>query len=231
MWHRLAKNGFIALTRVAVPLCIRLVSILVLALLPNLASGAETSHVALLPNAALLAEPLKSLAPFYPNRGQFPENVLFAGRAGNTAIVVGEGTLTVSKLGDSSGEAGTVSIHWLGASQTMECIGESTSETKVSFFQGHDSSKWIVDSPSFRKFRMVGLYHGIDLVGYISNGDIEFDYVVHPNADPTQIRWTIGLTPDGKGESGFTLASDGSLHPAADPQWWTLKPPISYQTS
>lgn len=231
MWHRLAKNGFIALTRVAVPLCFRFVSILVLALLPNLAGGVEASHVALLPNAALLAEPLKSLAPFYPNRGQFPENVLFAGRAGNTAIVVGEGTLTVSKLGDSSGEAGTVSIHWVGASQTMECIGESTSETKVSFLLGNDSSKWIVDSPTFRKFRIVGLYPGVDLVGYISNDDIEFDYIVHPNADPTQIRWTIGLTPDGKGESGFTLASDGSLHPAADPQWWTLKPPISYQTS
>lgn len=176
-------------------------------------------------------KPVWNLAPFHPNRGQFPEEIRFAGRAGDTAILIARGKLTMLRL-DSTREGGApkgVSIQWLNASPALECLGDTPSEGSVSYFVGNDSKRWATNLPTFQKVRINHLYPGIDLLIYLSGGELEFDYLIQPHADPSRIRWLLRAEPGGDGNVPVRLAADGSLRPADGSGAWVLKPPMTYQ--
>lgn len=176
---------------------------------------------------------VKGVAPFYPNHGQFAPEVLYVGRDRDTAVLVGEGKITVWGAGSVTSEAPTagVSVRWLNTATEMRCAGETPSETRLNYLVGNNPDGWITDLPTFHKVRMNGAYSGIDVVLYYSNGELEFDYLVEPHADPKTIRWVFeSATGDGARAAG-KLGSDGRLHLGDIPGSWALKAPIAYQES
>ncbi|MDZ7638818.1 MAG: hypothetical protein U5J83_11315 [Bryobacterales bacterium] len=179
------------------------------------------------------SEAVRGLAPFHPNGGQFPGDVLFAGRSGDTAILVGKGAITVFRAGQAkdNNPSSAVSIRWNGAAPTMTSIGAVPSETTVSYFVGSDSLRWAANLPSFHQVRLNGLYPGIDLIAYLTEGELEFDYLVHPGSDPSQIRWTLALSSEGRKDADFVLGDDGALHGPSGGQQWSLRMPVAYQTT
>ncbi len=76
--------------------------------------------------------------------------------------------------------------------------------------------------PMFAAVRSVQPYPGIDMVYYGKERELEYDFVVHPTADPDQIRLRIqGAAP--------RVLADGSLAlrtPAGDLR---MAPPVTYQ--
>ncbi len=56
------------------------------------------------------------------------------------------------------------------------------------YFLGNDSSKWAPDCRNFTCIVYHDVWDGIDVEWYESKGHLEFDFVVHPGADPKQIR-------------------------------------------
>ncbi len=215
--------------------CLRIAVFLLTAFFPIFAATAMvpsgTTSGLLAPTASEILKPVRSVAPFHPNRGQFPDEILFAGRAGDTAILIARGKLTMLRLGGNPESAAPkgVSIQWLNASPALECIGDTPSEGSVSYFVGNDSKRWAANLPTFQKVRINGIYPGIDLLIYLSGDELEFDYLIQPHADPNRIRWRLRAEPGGESKLSVSLAADGSLRPADGSGDWVLKPPVTYQ--
>jgi hypothetical protein len=76
---------------------------------------------------------------------------------------------------------------------------------------------------SFVKVRCRGVYPGIDLVYHGSQGQLEYDFVVQPGADPRRIR--LGF----QGARGLRLDGDGNLVVALDGGELIQRAPLLYQ--
>ncbi len=79
------------------------------------------------------------------------------------------------------------------------------------YFFGNDSSKWAPDCRNFSHVVYHDVWDGIDVEWYESKGHLEFDFVVHPGADPKQIKMVCeGLEAPIAG-GGRTLLSVDSI--------------------
>ncbi len=58
------------------------------------------------------------------------------------------------------------------------------------YFLGNDESKWATEVPLFEKIKYKKLYAGIDLEVYNIKGNMKYDFVVAPYADPNLIKMT-----------------------------------------
>jgi len=59
------------------------------------------------------------------------------------------------------------------------------------YFLGIDPKQWHVNVPHYARIQTAGVYGGIDLVLYSHGGELEYDFVVAPYADPKQIRLAL----------------------------------------
>ncbi len=59
------------------------------------------------------------------------------------------------------------------------------------YFIGNDPAKWRTKVPTYGKVKYDGIYSGIDLVYYGNQRQLEYDFVVHPGANPDAIRLGI----------------------------------------
>jgi hypothetical protein len=83
-------------------------------------------------------------------------------------------------------------------------------------------SDWRTNVPTFARVRARGIYPGIDVVYYGRYGQLEYDLVVAPGADPSRIRLTIaGATT--------TLTRGGDLHVTSPSDDFTMQHPVAYQ--
>ena len=92
----------------------------------------------------------------------------------------------------------------------------------ANYYLGNDPTKWRSAIATYGKVKYVGIYPGIDAVFYGNQRQLEYDFVIAPGADPTQI--SLGLTGakprlDTEGNVVLKMA-DGDL---------ALKRPVVYQ--
>ena len=76
----------------------------------------------------------------------------------------------------------------VAANPTSKATGEEELPGKVNYFIGHDREKWSTGAATYAKVRYEEVYPGIDLVYYGNQGQLEYDFVVRPGADPARIR-------------------------------------------
>src|SRR5256886_13033160 len=74
-----------------------------------------------------------------------------------------------------------------GANPMPRLAGLRELPGKANYFIGNDPTKWRTNVPTYAKVRYDDLYPGIDLVYYGNQRHLEYDLVVRPGADPTQI--------------------------------------------
>ncbi len=75
---------------------------------------------------------------------------------------------------------------------TPVVTGEEKLRGKVNYLIGNDPDQWRTHIPTYAKVRYQEVYPGIDLVYYRSEGQLEYDYLISPGADPNAIRMTFG---------------------------------------
>jgi hypothetical protein len=75
-----------------------------------------------------------------------------------------------------------------GARAISPAVGLGRLPGKVNYFIGSDKSRWIAGVPTFSKVRFSEVYPGIDLVYYGNQSQLEYDFVVAPQADAKCIR-------------------------------------------
>src|SRR5947209_15899590 len=61
----------------------------------------------------------------------------------------------------------------------------------ANYFIGQDPRNWKTGVRTYGKIRYREIYPGIDLVYYGCQGDLEYDFVIQPGADPESIRLSL----------------------------------------
>jgi hypothetical protein len=75
----------------------------------------------------------------------------------------------------------------VGANAQARIMGLDEFPSKGNYFIGKDIRKWRAGVPTYRRVKYANVYPGVDLVYYGNQHQLEYDFVVHPGADPTQI--------------------------------------------
>ena len=84
-----------------------------------------------------------------------------------------------------------VRLQLVGASTRAQVVGLDELPGKSNYFIGNDPKKWRTNVATYAKVKYRGVYPGVDLVYYGHEGQMEYDFVVAPGADPSAIRLAI----------------------------------------
>lgn len=97
----------------------------------------------------------------------------FAGKPGDLTENVYDTTVLRMKL--------------VGAKPKPTVVGLDALPGKVNYFIGNDPAQWRTHVPTYTRVQYQDVYPGIDLVYYGNPGQLEYDFVVAPGADPRAI--------------------------------------------
>ena len=122
---------------------------------------------------------------FEANRGQADEQVKFLARgAGYTVFLTP--TEAVVALGQGRPERAVVRLKAVGGSAASQIVPDGELPGVVNYSSGGPGSR-SVSAPTYGRVRYVDVYPGVDLVYYGGPGQLEYDFVLAPGADPSQI--------------------------------------------
>ncbi len=93
----------------------------------------------------------------------------------------------------------------VGANPDPVIRGEAALPGKVNYLSGKDPAAWRTGLSTYAKVRYEGVYPGVDLVYYGTQGQLEYDLVLAPGADPKVIRLAFA------GADRMRLDDTGSL--------------------
>lgn len=138
---------------------------------------------------------------FEENRGQFDPSVRFASRGDGYSLAFTDDDIAIALAANStdvrsspervrtpSAKALNGRMRFVGARRPARISGIDRLATKSNYFTGADARHWRTDVTNFGGVRYEHLYRGIDAVFYGSRGQIEYDLLVAPGADPKAIR-------------------------------------------
>jgi hypothetical protein len=110
-----------------------------------------------------------------------------------------------------------------GANSSPTVSGMEQLPGIVNYFIGNDSAKWRTKIPTYAKVHYKEAYPGIDLAYYGNQGKLEYDFIVAPGADPSQIKLAF------EGASDITVADSGDLLLTTVLGEVRVQKPIAYQ--
>ena len=112
----------------------------------------------------------------------------------------------------------------VGANHSSEAIGIHQLKSRSNYFNGNDSNSWLTNIPHYSRIGYEGVYHGIDLVYYIRNNEVEFDFVVKSGVQPDVIHLRFA------GADKTTLNREGDLVVRAGNHELVYRKPVAWQT-
>ncbi|MGH9181821.1 MAG: SBBP repeat-containing protein, partial [Acidimicrobiales bacterium] len=154
---------------------------------------------------------------FEPNLGQVDDEVSFLARGpGYTAFLTPTGAVLALA---GAGEPARMRLE--GATPRSPGRGVGRQETTVNRLSGGDPSAWRTGVPTFGSVRFDGAYPGVDVVYRGGAGQLAYDFLVAPGADPDLI--TVGFdrapTIDRRGRLVMAPAAGDIRH----------DPPVAFQ--
>jgi hypothetical protein len=114
-------------------------------------------------------------------------------------------------------------MKFAGANPAPQVVGAEELAGKVNYLVGNDSSKWRHNVPTYSKVAYSDVYPGVDLVYYGNQGQLEYDFVVSPGADPRVIALDI------HGADSVSIDSQGDLVLQIGEHQVRQRKPIVYQ--
>lgn len=93
------------------------------------------------------------------------------------------------------------------------------------YLMGKEPSRWHLGIPTFADVRYREIYPGVDWVLYGHSGELEYDFVIAPGADPHRIRFRFD------GANRLSVDPYGDLLIQANEQVVRQRRPVVYQTS
>jgi uncharacterized protein (TIGR03437 family) len=146
---------------------------------------------------------------FEPNVGQAESRVDFLSRgSGYTLLLTAteadlEFVRAASQPGGSSRHA-SVHMKLLGANSRAKAQGHELQTAASNYLIGNQPAAWRTGIPQYGRVEYRGVYPGIDLTYYGSQRQLEYDFLLTPQADPRDIR----LAMDGADRVRINAAGD-----------------------
>lgn len=169
---------------------------------------------------------------FIANRGQVnPQAVFYARTPGYTlwltakgmvfdAIVTQHGIQKYSNHGFSRDVSG---LTFVNSRKDTRIVSIDKPSAPVNFFRGSDRSRWHLHVPATPAVVYRHIYQGIDLKVYGSRNQIEYDWIVKPGGNPSDII----IKYQGVKHSG--IQPDGNLIIQTETNEFLHQRPIAYQ--
>ena len=149
---------------------------------------------------------------FEENRGQTGARVKFLSHGSDYSILLApsEVSLNLQSAGRPRHQS-AIRMSFPGANSSPAMAGGERLSATSSYFFGNDPAKWVAGAPNFARVRYREIYPGVDLAFYGNQGQLEYDFVVAPGADPGAIRLQFdgvdGMHLDGAGNLVLSAAS------------------------
>jgi len=136
---------------------------------------------------------------FEPNQGQADPSVKFLSRGkGYTLFLTPTEAVLRLQMSDCgkrnpqsavcNPQSSVLRMKLLGARAAAPVTGQDPLEGKVNYLIGNDQSKWQRNVPTFRGVRYDQVWPGVDMLWHGRQQELEYDFIVQPGADPSQIR-------------------------------------------
>ncbi|NNK81224.1 MAG: hypothetical protein HKO93_06985, partial [Flavobacteriales bacterium] len=177
---------------------------------------------------------------FIENLDQWHSNVLFRTAAGGGSVFLENDGISYSFFDASQSkdlhelqfadketqDAYSINGHaWkmiLLNSLEANISGESEREHYFNYFIGNDPSKWASRVPAYGMVRYEGIYEGIDMLIYSSEGNFKYDFIISAGNNPDQIKMNYeGLD--------FMSVEEGNLILGTSIGEFSEKHPFAYQ--
>ena len=144
---------------------------------------------------------------FVANQGQTaPEVKFYTQKGGTTFHFTSQGILLSFSTGkDDAGKPTRVSLTPLGMRKAVALVALEPQEGKVNYFRGNDPQKWHTDIPTCKAVLYREAYAGIDLKFYGNGRQLEYDVIVKPGADPSQVKFRY------QGIKDLEISREGNL--------------------
>jgi hypothetical protein len=178
---------------------------------------------------ALTAADLAGLPIFFePNKGQAEKEAAFVARGARYTLLLENGKVklnparaTVLQTPDESNPS--VVLEFVGARQDAQYLPATKLPGKSNYYLGKNPASWLTGIPQFAQVRLPDLYRGIDLSCYGTRGELEYDFVVAPGADPNSILMEV------TGADNIQIDSAGNLQLQTSTHQLLLHKPSIYQ--
>jgi len=118
----------------------------------------------------------------------------------------------------------TLRLNLLGANPQPELAALEPLPGRVNYFLGADPKHWHTDIQTYGTISYREVYPGIDLAYYGDQGQLEFDFIIQPGADPDQIRLSFD------GAEKLALDADGGLVVQLEGKSVRWPKPLIYQS-
>lgn len=125
---------------------------------------------------------------FESNVGQTDEKVKFLARGHGYSLFLTESEAILALKKDEKNEHAVVRMQIDGAKPAPKVSGLNETTTKTNYFIGNNSEKWQINVSNYSRVKYESVYEGVDLVYYGNGQQLEYDFLVAPNADPNQIK-------------------------------------------
>jgi hypothetical protein len=120
---------------------------------------------------------------FEPNLGQESSEVRYLARGSASTLYLADTEMVLS-----APDQAPLEMKFAGANRTARMVGEDRQVSVSNYLIGNDPGKWRTSVPNYARARYRSVYPGIDLVFYGRDGNLEYDWIVSPSADPRRIR-------------------------------------------
>ena len=130
---------------------------------------------------------------FEQNIGQSGQEVKFSAKAGDVSLLLTHQSAVLkmprqsAEKNSPSVEAMTLTMKMVGANSTPKIIGVDRQQRVTNYFKGQDQRDWITGVPNFNRVKQEEVWQGIDAVWYEHEQQLEYDFIVAPQANPKQI--------------------------------------------
>ncbi len=160
---------------------------------------------------SLSPPPLPTVVPplcaqaFVPNLGQWGGDIGHRLRVPAGEVSFGARAFTLSAPSRAPGAGGAAVRFAMVGARPCAVRAEERQAGVHNYFLGSDPQRWRTHVPRYGRLRYVTAWPGVDLVGYVRDGQFEYDLELAAGADLTQVVFAV------EGADRLTLASDGAL--------------------
>jgi Beta-propeller repeat len=163
---------------------------------------------------------------FEANAGQEDVRVKYSSRAQAYRVFLTEDGATLALGADPRSPVSSFTMKLHGANRNPRVTGIEKLPGTTNYFLGQDPSRWKRNVANYARVEYQNVYPGVDLLYYGKDQELEYDFIVHPAARPSDIR--ISFSSVG-GTQSVGMDSNGELILRARDREVHLHRPIAYQ--
>lgn len=177
---------------------------------------------------------------FEVNRGQAAADVKFVARGGGYALLLtdrGEPVLALSAESHTQGQQkvsqapqtskgddrAVLRLQFPGGNPAPQTQDEQLLPGHINYLIGNDPRKWLTGVPHYARVRYQEVFHGVDVLYYVKDQQLEYDFIIRPGTNPDSIRMKV------QGAEGIERSESGSLALKTVAGRVLLHRPVAYQ--